>query len=98
LSKNISVIAVLKAKTGMEDQMRAQARSMAEASLAEPGCLSYRNYVDPDDPRSWVVVEEWTDREALEAHLTSPHLARSLELSSALLAEAPSLKILAEVD
>ncbi len=92
------MIAVLKAKPGMEDHMRAQARSMAEASLAEPGCLSYRNYVDPDDPRAWVAVEEWVDREALEAHLASPHLARSLELSSALLAEPPSVKILAEVD
>ncbi|MGF1430445.1 putative quinol monooxygenase [Kitasatospora sp. LaBMicrA B282] len=98
MSKNVNVIAVLKAKPGMEEQMRAQARSMAEASLAEPGCLSYRNYVDPDDPRSWVVVEEWADRAALEAHLASPHLARSLELSSTLLAEPPSLRILAEVD
>ncbi|MFI6153707.1 putative quinol monooxygenase [Kitasatospora sp. NPDC051170] len=92
------MIAVLKAKPGMEDRMRAQARSMAEASLAEPGCLSYRNYVDPEDPRAWVVVEEWADREALDAHLASPHLARSLELSGELLAEPPSLKVLAEVD
>nr|WP_241003220.1 antibiotic biosynthesis monooxygenase [Streptomyces sp. CB01881] len=38
--------------------MRAQARSMVAPSLAEPGCLSYRNYVDPDDPRAWVVLEE----------------------------------------
>ncbi|MEV6056649.1 antibiotic biosynthesis monooxygenase [Streptomyces sp. NPDC052107] len=27
--------------------------------MTEPGGRSYRNYVDPDDPRSWVVVEEW---------------------------------------
>ncbi|MGV4926370.1 putative quinol monooxygenase [Streptomyces sp. BHT-5-2] len=44
--------------------MREQARSMVTLSLAEPGCLSW-NYLDPDDPRSWVVVEEWEPREDL---------------------------------
>ncbi|SEK76151.1 putative quinol monooxygenase [Streptacidiphilus jiangxiensis] len=96
MSKRVSVVAVLKAKPGREQEMRAQARSMQEASSAEPGCLSYRNYVDPDDPRSWVVVEEWEDRAALDAHLASPHLARSLELSATLLAEPPSMRILTE--
>ncbi|MER6046421.1 antibiotic biosynthesis monooxygenase [Streptomyces sp. NPDC001793] len=47
--------------------MREQARSMVTLSLAEPGCLSW-NYLDPDDPRSCVVVDEWEPRDASEAH------------------------------
>ncbi|MFG3339697.1 putative quinol monooxygenase [Glycomyces sp. NPDC048151] len=97
MSHTISVVAVLKAKPGMEPEMAEQARSMAEASLAEPGCLSYRNYVDPDDPRSWVVVEEWADQASFDAHMASPHLAASLARSAELLAEPPSVKVLAPV-
>ncbi|GAA2793663.1 putative quinol monooxygenase [Kitasatospora sp. CM 4170] len=94
MSRRITAVAVLRAKAGREADVRAQAAVMAAASLAEPGCISYRNYVDPDDPRSWVVVEEWASREAFEKHLTSPHLARSVELTSELLDGPPELRVL----
>ncbi|MFF1869384.1 putative quinol monooxygenase [Streptomyces sp. CB03911] len=96
MAGTISVIAVLRAKAGQEEQMRAQAQSMVAPSLAEPGCLSYRTYVDPDDPRSWVVVEEWASREAFDAHLASPHLARSLERTSVLLDGPPAVRVLTD--
>ncbi|MBP0453745.1 MULTISPECIES: putative quinol monooxygenase [unclassified Kitasatospora] len=94
MSQRITAVAVLRARAGREEEMRAQARSMVEPSLAEPGCLSYRNYVDPDDPRAWVVLEEWESREAFEAHLASPHLARSLERTAELLDGPPEVKVL----
>ncbi|WP_369354841.1 putative quinol monooxygenase [Streptomyces sp. cg2] len=57
ISQRITAVGRLPAKPGREAEMREQARSMVTLSLAEPGCLSYRNYLDPGDPRSWVVVE-----------------------------------------
>ncbi|MFE2411564.1 putative quinol monooxygenase [Kitasatospora sp. NPDC059408] len=94
MSSSISVIVTMKAKPGREAEMRAQARSMIEPSRAEPGCLSYNNYVDPEDPYSWVVIEEWASRAAFETHMASPHLADSLAKVGDLLAEPPSVRIL----
>ncbi|MFE5580459.1 putative quinol monooxygenase [Kitasatospora sp. NPDC056531] len=96
MAQRITAVARLRARAGRETEMREQARSMAASSLVEPGCLSYRNYVDPDDPRAWVVVEEWESREAFEAHLASPHLARSLERTAELLDGPPELRVLTD--
>ncbi|MFI1202780.1 putative quinol monooxygenase [Streptomyces sp. NPDC020883] len=91
ISQRITAVGRLPAKPGREAEMREQARSMVTLSLAEPGCLSW-NYLDPDDPRSWVVVEEWEPREASEAHLAGPHLARSLERTARLRAGPQELR------
>jgi quinol monooxygenase YgiN len=98
MGERVSVIAVLKAKPERVAEFREQAAAMEAASRAEPGCLAYRNYVDPADPANWVVVEEWADRAALDAHLGSAHLAQSLARTAELLAEPPGLKILTEVE
>jgi quinol monooxygenase YgiN len=70
---------------------------MIAPSLAEPGCLSYQIYLDLGDPRSLVVVEEWTDLEAFDEHLASTHVAHAQRLTSTLLAEPPSIRILKAV-
>ncbi|WP_035848364.1 putative quinol monooxygenase [Kitasatospora azatica] len=98
MSERVSVVVTLKVKPGAEDQFRAQAAATEKVSRAEAGCLSYTNFVDPNDPASWVVVEEWADRAALDTHLNSPHLAESLALTVELLAEPPVLKILSEIE
>jgi quinol monooxygenase YgiN len=98
LSNTITIIAVLQAKPGQEERVRAQALSMVAPSLAEPGCLSYRAYVDPEDPGSWVVIEEWADRAAFEAHLASAHLVQAQEAAGTLLAGPPSVKVLIAAD
>ncbi|GIG56834.1 hypothetical protein Lfu02_12060 [Longispora fulva] len=94
MSNTVTVLARLRAQPGQEAPMRAQAQSMIAPTLAEPGCLSYRTYVDPEDPGSWIVVEEWADRGAFEAHLASPHLAEALARGAELLAGPPSVRIL----
>lgn len=89
---------MLKAKPGQEERVRAQALSMVAPSSAEPGCLSYRAYVDPADPGSWVIIEEWADRAAFEQHLASAHLVQAQEAAVALLVGPPLLKVLASTD
>jgi quinol monooxygenase YgiN len=67
--------ALIEALTGMQD-----------ASRNEDGCVRYGFFAAVEDPLSFVAVEEWRDREALDAHFAEPHLqefaARLLELVS----------------
>ena len=68
------------------DELVALLRKMQENSRREDGCLRYGFFAAVEDPLSFVAVEEWADREALDRHFAQPHLqefaSRLLELVS----------------
>ena len=49
--------------------------AMAEATRAEPGCVTYRFAADLGDPNTFLVFEEWEDEAALARHFATPHMA-----------------------
>ena len=51
---------------------------MQEASLAEPGCNKYQFGFASQDPALAMIVEEWVDQAALDAHFATPHMATSV--------------------
>ena len=55
---------------------------MQNDSRKEAGCIRYGFFAAVEDPNSFVAVEEWADRDALDAHFRQPHL---LEFSRRLL-------------
>lgn len=57
----------------------------------EPGCLSYTFSADIEDENSFYSVETWTDRAALEVHLSSPALAEALGKVPEYLSAPPSI-------
>jgi quinol monooxygenase YgiN len=48
---------------------------MQERSRQEEGCLSYGFFEAIEAPNSFVAVEQWASREALDRHFAQPHLA-----------------------
>ena len=62
-------------------------RRMEEDSRREEGCLRYGFFAAVEDENSYIAVEEWTDREALDRHFAEPHLH---EFSARLLDTSPS--------
>jgi quinol monooxygenase YgiN len=69
------------------DELVALFTKMQDDSRREDGCLRYGFFAAVEDPLSFVAVEEWADREALDRHFAEPHLQefgrRLLELVSA---------------
>jgi quinol monooxygenase YgiN len=59
----------------MAQAREAMARVIA-ATRAEDGCLHYSYAEDVLDPGLIRVSEKWTDRAALTAHFTMPHMAQ----------------------
>ena len=45
------------------------------ATRAESGCARYSYSVDISDPNLLHVAEEWSDEEAVAAHMAAPHMA-----------------------
>jgi quinol monooxygenase YgiN len=72
-------VIIVKARTRIRPNKRSEAvaaaRTMAAATEAEPGNLSYTFSFDLDDPDVVHLFEEWQDEESLAAHFTLPHMA-----------------------
>lgn len=49
---------------------------LVETTKKESGCIAYDLYVNENDHTHFVFVEEWTNREALDAHMASEHFTR----------------------
>jgi quinol monooxygenase YgiN len=68
------------------EELVALLRRMQDDSRREEGCLRYGFFAAVEDPLSFIAVEEWADREALDRHFAEPHLqeftGRLLELIS----------------
>jgi quinol monooxygenase YgiN len=56
------------------DELVALLEEMQDNSRKEDGCLRYGFFSAVEDPLSFVAVEEWADREALDRHFAQPHL------------------------
>lgn len=68
----------------MVEVIRPAMKTMIEASRAEEGCIEYSYALDMIDPGLIRVLERWRDREALEAHLRTVHIAEWRAQCSAL--------------
>ena len=45
------------------------------ATRGEAGCARYAYGVDVADPNLMYIVEEWSDEDAIAAHMAAPHMA-----------------------
>jgi quinol monooxygenase YgiN len=66
---------------GEIERLKSAFKMNIQATCAEPGCARYAYAVDVADPNLLHVVEEWSDEEAVNAHMNMPHMA---ELMTAL--------------
>jgi quinol monooxygenase YgiN len=68
------VLGRVRCRPEQRDGLIALMRQMQDNSRREDGCLQYGFFTAVEDPLSFVAVEEWADREALDRHFAQPHL------------------------
>ena len=66
---------------GQEGSARAFAREMTDSGVvaairAEEGNLRYEYFVPLDDPETVLLIDQWRDQAAIDAHHASPMMAR----------------------
>jgi quinol monooxygenase YgiN len=76
----VSVVIVAQYRIQPDDvaAVRAELEQMLEPTRAEPGCLAYDVYVDPNAETLVVLVERYSDEAAFQAHLDSAHFDEHL--------------------
>ena len=86
-NKQVTVIARVRAKQGMEETVKNALLSLIEPSRADEGCINYDLHQDPGNPALFMFHENWTSEEALNNHLATPHLKAFIEKADELLAD-----------
>ncbi len=61
------------AHAGKEHEVAAIFQKQAAAARTEPGCLMFQVHRHRDDPRRFLIYEQYKDDAALEAHRNTPH-------------------------
>lgn len=79
----VHVLAVITTKPGQRDAVLQLFRANVPKVLAEQGCIEYAAAIDMQGgppsqtlygPDTFVVIEKWSDFDALKAHSVAPHM------------------------
>lgn len=90
-------IAVLKARPGRREPLRAALSALVPPTRQEPGCLDYTLFELRDEPGSFYMRESFRDQAALDAHLATPHFKAFEERFDELLEEPIRLVFLEQI-
>ena len=71
-----TVIATWRAREGEEEACRRILEEMTPLTRAEPGCRLYIVNESRDEPRTWVLYEQYDDEAAFQAHREADHFER----------------------
>jgi quinol monooxygenase YgiN len=94
LMEYVTVVAVIRAKRGMESKVREELLNLLQLSRSDDGCVNYDLHQGIDDPALFVFHENWQSKELLDKHLATAHVQNFLSKAQDLLAEPVDLKLL----
>jgi quinol monooxygenase YgiN len=90
-------IAVLTARPGKRDELRASLLALIEPTRTEAGNLDYVLFEQRDNPGTFYMREAFQSQAALDAHIAAPQFRVFAERIDELLVEAPRLIFLDQV-
>ncbi len=93
----LTVVAVLRAKEGMEKDMEQALTAIVPKVEAEEGTLAYVLHRDKKDPRKFLFYEKYKDKVALGAHSSTPYFLELFGTIGPMLDGNPSIEIFEEL-
>jgi quinol monooxygenase YgiN len=75
---DLRVVALIPAKSGSEDVVRAALTELADATQGHQGCTGYQLFESAVAPGTFVTVESWQGQADLDAHLQTEDIATAL--------------------
>ncbi len=85
MSEQVTIIAKLHSKPGMETRVREVFSALRDPTHQEAGCIYYEMHQSHQDPREFVFYENWTSAAHLDAHLKTPHVQAAFQIAAAIL-------------
>jgi quinol monooxygenase YgiN len=94
MPEQVHVVAHIHALPEKIDAVRSVLEGLLAPTRQEAGCIEYDFYEDADDPSKFTFIETWSSREALDAHLKTPHLEAGAAALQGRLAEEIWIQVL----
>ncbi|MGH7999673.1 MAG: putative quinol monooxygenase [Brasilonema sp.] len=94
----LTIIAHIKAKPGMEQQMQQDLLDLLLPTRAEPGCITFDLLLDTNDPTVFVLYENWESQAAVDAHFQQPYVKQVLQAYEITLAEPIKVMSLEKIE
>jgi quinol monooxygenase YgiN len=70
----ILIMGEARIRADQRDDALAAMTKVSDISLTEDGCIDYRFWTSISDPNHVLLLEQWYDKAALDAHGRAPHL------------------------
>lgn len=86
-NKRVTVFARMKAKDGMDENVRKELISLVPQTRSEASCINYDIHQAVDDKSLFMFYENWCSKKDLDKHLEMPYLKSFLEKADEILAE-----------
>lgn len=97
MEKPLTLVAFIRAKAGMEEELGQRLQALVAPTREEPGCIHYELHRSSEDPAQWMLYENWRSRRDLDLHFETPYLRDFLERAEGLLAEEMDLRFFSPV-
>jgi hypothetical protein len=94
----LTIIARIKAKPGMEQQMQQDLLGLLAPTRSESGCITFDLLQDTQDSTTFVLYENWDDRAAVDAHFQQPYVKQVLKAYEETLAEPIAVMSLSKIE
>jgi quinol monooxygenase YgiN len=86
-NKRITILALVKAKEGMEETVKQELLAMVKPTRSEPGCINYHVHQGTHDKSQFMFYENWKSMEDVKKHRETPHLKAYRQKADSLLAK-----------
>jgi quinol monooxygenase YgiN len=93
----LTVIAKMPIKEGKMDEAIKEVRGLLVKVAKEQGTVLYSLNVETANPNTLVVVEQYTDQDALNFHSSTPYFKEYFTRASVLLGGAPEIVVMKEI-
>lgn len=98
MPEQLTLIAMLRARPGGEEELGRRLAALVEPTLQESGCLGYQLHRSNSDRALWVLYETWRSQADLDLHFQMPYLKDMLADFPRLLRQEMELHYLRKVE
>jgi len=74
MSKTLTIIARIEAKTESLNLVKQEVLKLIEPTRKEKGCIQYELHQDNEKPEIFIFFENWESQELWQTHMESSHL------------------------
>ncbi|UEG52628.1 antibiotic biosynthesis monooxygenase [Mucilaginibacter daejeonensis] len=82
---SVRSIAILHCHADAEEAFELELKKLVEASASDEGYIKYEIFQYQDKPYKYVLLDEWRDAEAFEAHQSTAHYKHFMRVVPVLL-------------